>query len=175
MTRSHHTDTSDRTNAMNVDLKNRVALVTGGARDIGRAISRALAASGAAVAVNYNASREQADSLVAEITGLGGRAIAVQADVTKGAEVERLVAETAAAFGGLDILVNNAGGLVARKKMDEMDEAFWDQVMALNLKSVFLATKAALPSRVAAITAQPAPAARFSPDGTRSRRLGVSQ
>jgi len=130
---------------MNVDLTDSVALVTGGARDIGRAISLALAANGAAVAVNYKASREHADSLVAEITAQGGRAIAVQADVTQGAEVERLVAEAVQAFGGLDILVNNAGGLVARKKMGEMDEAFWDHVIALNLKSVFLTTKAALP------------------------------
>ena len=132
---------------MHVNLSGKVALVTGGARDIGRSISLALAANGAAVAVNYNASREHADSLVAEITKAGGHAIAVQADVTKSADVERLVAETRGACGGgVDILVNNAGGLVARKKMDEMDEAFWDHVMALNLKSVFLVTKHVLPA-----------------------------
>ena len=131
---------------MQIDLKNKVALVTGGARDIGRSISLKLAQAGAAVAVNYYASADSADALVKHIKAQGGNAVAIKDDVAKAADAQRIVDEAASALGGkIDILVNNAGGMVARKKMDEMDEAFWDQVMALNLKSVFLVTKAALP------------------------------
>jgi 3-oxoacyl-[acyl-carrier protein] reductase len=130
---------------MQIELKGKTALVTGGARDIGRAVALKLAEAGAAVAVNYFASREQAESVVAEIKAKGSKAIAIKADVAKADEVKRLIDETRAAFGTIHVLVNNAGGLVARKKMEEMDEAFWDQVMALNLKSVFLVTQAALP------------------------------
>jgi 3-oxoacyl-[acyl-carrier protein] reductase len=131
---------------MKVDLGGQVALVTGGARDIGRAVSRRLAENGASVAVNYAASGDQAKSLVDEITRSGGKAIAIRADVTKAADVQRLVEETQAAFGDrIHILVNNAGGLVARKTLSDMDEAFLDTVLDLNLKSVFLVTKAVLP------------------------------
>ncbi|MBI5475089.1 MAG: glucose 1-dehydrogenase [Ignavibacteriae bacterium] len=128
------------------DFKNKVALVTGGGRDIGRAVSVLLAARGASVVVNYFDNPEQAASTVNEITAAGGKAVAVQADVTKPADVQRLVSEARSAFGGtFDILVNVAGGLMGRKKIDEMDEAFWDAVMDVNLKSVFLVTKAVLP------------------------------
>lgn len=128
------------------DLKSKVALVTGGSRDIGRAISLRLAALGARVAVNYHRSRADADETLRLITATGGQAIAVQGDVTQPADAERLVREAAAALGGrIDILVNNAGGIVARKTVGEMDAVFWDQVIALNLRSVFLVTKAVLP------------------------------
>ena len=134
---------------MTIDLSGKVALVTGGARDIGRATVLELAASGAAVVVNYYASEERAHALVDEVASAGGRAVAVRADVTRAADVDRLVAEAGRAFGGeaprIDILVNNAGGLLARKKIDEMDEAFWDAVVAINMKSVFLVTRAVLP------------------------------
>jgi 3-oxoacyl-[acyl-carrier protein] reductase len=131
---------------MHADLSNKVALVTGGARDIGRATVLALAASGAAVVVNYRSSEERAHALVDEVVTRGGRAVAVRSDVTRAQEVERLVAETRRAFGDrIDILVNNAGGLVARKRLEEMDEAFWNTVLALNLTSVFLVIRAALP------------------------------
>jgi 3-oxoacyl-[acyl-carrier protein] reductase len=133
-------------NRMHVNLEGKTALVTGGARDIGRAVALTLAECGASVAVNYKTSADRAKSLVDEVRSRGGKAEAVRADVTRSADVERLVEATRAAFGGrIDILVNNAGGLVARKKVEEMDEAFWDEVMALNLKSVFLVTKAVLP------------------------------
>jgi 3-oxoacyl-[acyl-carrier protein] reductase len=132
---------------MQADLKGKVALVTGGARDIGRAIVLKLADSGASVAVNYFGSEDAARGLVTEIESRGGRAIAIRADVSKGPDVERMVGEVHTAFGErIDILVNNAGGLLARKKMEDMDGDFWDAVLALNLKSVFLVTKAALPS-----------------------------
>src|SRR5262245_47274530 len=98
---------------MTADLKGKVALVTGGARDIGRAVAIKLADSGAAVAINYNASGDRAKALVDEITSRGGKAVAIQADVTKSAEVSRLIDETRAQLGGtIDILVNNAGGLI---------------------------------------------------------------
>ena len=128
------------------DLKDKVALVTGGGRDIGRAIACKLAESGASVAVNYRSSKKEAEATVATIVERGGQAVAIQADVSRSDDVERLVAETASALGNpIHILVNNAGGLIARKKVAEMDEAFWDEVMAVNLKSVFLVTKATLP------------------------------
>ena len=131
---------------MQTDLSGKVALVTGGARDIGAAIVRALAGSGASVVVNYHGSADRAAALVDEVTASGGRAIAVKADVTDAADVRRLVDEARAAFGGgIDILVNNTGGLVARKTMGDMDVDFWRHVMDLNLTSVFLVTQAVLP------------------------------
>ena len=131
---------------MHTDLQGKVALVTGGARDIGAAIVRALAGSGASVVVNYHGSADRAAALVDEVTASGGRAITVKADVTDPADVRRLVDEARAAFGGrIDILVNNAGGLVARKTMGDMDVDFWRHVMDLNLTSVFLVTQAVLP------------------------------
>ena len=130
---------------MHVNLHGKTALVTGGARDIGRAVALKLADCGASVVVNYNQSVDRARTLVDDVRSRGGKAEAVRADVTRAADVERLVDATRSAFGGrVDILVNNAGGLVARKKLDEMDEAFWDEVMAINLKSVFLVTRAVL-------------------------------
>lgn len=127
-------------------LKDKVAIVTGGGRDIGKSVSLQLAAEGAKVAVNYRSDAEAAKATVAEIEAAGGTAILVQADVTKPAEVARLVAETTAAFGErVDVLVNVAGGMVARKTLADMDEAFFDHVMELNLKSTFLVTKAVLP------------------------------
>src|SRR5437762_2017282 len=131
---------------MHVDLTGKVALVTGGARDIGRAISLRFAESGASVVVNYLGSADRAEALAKEIRAGGGRAIAVRADVTKADEVSRMIDQAHAAFGDrVDILVNNAGGLIGRSKVQDMDEAFWDQVIELNLKSVFLVTRAVLP------------------------------
>ena len=131
---------------MQIDLSNKVALVTGGARDIGRAIVLKLAESGASVVINYYSSAGSANALVTEVEAKGGKAIAVRADVSSKADVDRLIAAAREAFGdSIHILVNNAGGLLARKKLDEMDEAFWDSVMALNLKSVFFVTQATVP------------------------------
>jgi 3-oxoacyl-[acyl-carrier protein] reductase len=130
---------------MTIDLIEQTAVVTGGARDIGRAISLKLAEAGARVVVNYHASRDQAETVVDDIKRRGGEAIAVQADVSTTAGAQSVVEQAVDAFGAIHVLVNNAGGMVARKKMEEMDDAFWDQVMALNLKSVFLVTQAALP------------------------------
>jgi len=131
---------------MQVDLSGKVALVTGGGRDIGRAVSIALAGSGAAVAVNYNTSADKANEVVRDIEAKGGQAIAVKGDVTSEAQITAMLAAIGQRFGErIDILVNNAGGLLARKKLDEMDERFWDAVITLNLKSVFLVTRAVVP------------------------------
>ncbi len=127
-------------------LANKIAIITGGARDIGRQVSLKLAKSGAAVAVNYYDNKADAEATVAEITAAGGRAIAVQGDMTKFADAERLVAEATKTFGGkIDILVNVAGGLMGRHTIVEMEESFWDAVMNVNLKSVFFVTKAVIP------------------------------
>jgi 3-oxoacyl-[acyl-carrier protein] reductase len=131
---------------MNADLNGKVALVTGGGRDIGRSIAMKLAEAGAAVAINYNASGDRATALANEIEGRGGKAVAIQADVTQAADVARLVEEARTQLGDkIDILVNNAGGLIARKAIADMDEAFFDSVMDLNFKSLFLVTRAAMP------------------------------
>src|SRR5437588_8876820 len=90
-------------------LENKVALVTGAAKGIGAGIGKGLAAEGAAVVVNYASSKEDADRVVAEIKDQGGRAVAVQGDVSKAADVQRLFSETKRVFGKLDVLVNNAG------------------------------------------------------------------
>jgi len=131
---------------MESDLKGKVALVTGGARDIGRAVVLGLAERGAAVVVNYNSSEDKANEVVRDVKERGGEAIATRADVTSPVETNALVDAAREAFGGsIDILVNNAGGLLARKKLEEMDSDFWDAVMTINLKSVFLVTRAAVP------------------------------
>ncbi|PLR22636.1 oxidoreductase [Caulobacter zeae] len=126
-------------------FKDKVALVTGGGRDIGREVSLRLAAEGAIVVVNYRGDEKSAQATAAEIEAAGGKAVLHRADVTDAAEVAGLVAAAAAITGKIDILVNLAGGMVARKALADMDEAFFDQVMTLNLKSAFLVTKAALP------------------------------
>ncbi|MCH7697984.1 MAG: 3-oxoacyl-[acyl-carrier-protein] reductase [Chloroflexi bacterium] len=123
------------------DLTGKSALVTGGSRGIGKAISLALAGQGAAVAVNYVANKDAADEVVAEITGNGGKAIALQGDVAD--EGARLVRETKEQLEGIHILVNNAG-LTQDNLMLRMSEEAWDRVMAVDLRGAFLTTKAAL-------------------------------
>jgi len=123
------------------DLKNRIALVTGGSRGIGAAVAIALAKAGADVAVNYRERADAANAVCSEITGKGRRAIAVQSDVSVVAEVRRMVAEVEASLGGIDILVNNAA-IAHPRKLEEITEAEWDKVLTVNLKSVFLVTQA---------------------------------
>ena len=127
-------------------FENKVVVITGGARDIGRAISLKLAAAGANVVINYYGSEENAKATLEEIISAGGHAIIVRGDMTKSVDVNALVEKTLDAFGPkIDNLVNVAGGLVARKTIDDMDEDFFNQVMALNLNSTFLTTKACAP------------------------------
>ncbi len=127
-------------------LVGKVAIVTGGGRDIGRACALRLAAAGAAVAINYHSSSEGANSAVKEILALGGKALAKQGDMTADADVAALAEETAAAFDErIDILVHVTGGLLARKTMAEMDIDHWNRVMDLNATSYVRAVKAVLP------------------------------
>jgi 3-oxoacyl-[acyl-carrier protein] reductase len=127
-------------------LQGKTALVTGGGRDIGRSVSIALARSGARVAINYNSGREAAEETLKLVKDAGGDAFLIQADVTDSGAVKAMLEEVGVAFSGrLDILVNLAGGMVARKTLSEMDEAFFDHVMALNMKSAFLVLQSALP------------------------------
>lgn len=127
-------------------LDDKVAIVTGGGRDIGKAVSEKLAAAGAKVVVNYLNSRDGALAVVRDIESRGGRAIAVRGDMTRESDVQDLVAEARMAFGNsIDVLVNVVGGLVARKSLREMDEQFFEKVMRLNVTSTFLATKAVVP------------------------------
>lgn len=109
------------------ELEGKVAIVTGASKGIGAAIAKGLGAAGAAVVVNYASSREGADRVVAEITGKGGRAIAVQGDVAKAADVRRLFEETQRAFGALDVLVNNAGVYQLEPIESVVEEAFHRQ------------------------------------------------
>ena len=128
------------------ELSQKTALVTGGARDIGRAVAVRLAEMGASVVVNYRSDAADAEETLRQIAAKNGRAIAVQGDVLVAADIAKLVQAATEKFGGkIDILVNVAGGLIARKTILEMDEAHWDAVIDLNLKSVFLMTKAVLP------------------------------
>jgi len=125
-------------------LSSKVALVTGAAKRIGRSIALRLAEEGADVVVNYETSKSEADQLVGEIAARGRRAIAVQADVSNKAEVNRLFAQVDKEFGKLDILVNNAG-IFFPAKFEELTEEQWDRIMNVNLKSQFLCAQAAIP------------------------------
>lgn len=128
------------------EFASKVALVSGGSRDIGRAVSVELARRGAKVAVNYFNSEAGGDATLAEIEAFGGEAIKLRADVTVAADVERMVAQTREAFGdAIHILVNVTGGLVQRRTLDAMDEEFFNFVMQLNMTSTFLLTKAVAP------------------------------
>jgi 3-oxoacyl-[acyl-carrier protein] reductase len=124
------------------DLNGKVALVTGASSGIGRATAEALAASGARVAINFHQNEAGAEAARSQITGVGGHAIVVQADVTRASEVQALVEKTVAEFGPIDILVNNAGSLVERLKILELTEERWDEVIDLNLKGAFLCCRA---------------------------------
>ena len=124
-------------------LKGKVAVVTGGARDIGRAIAVGLAKEGAKVVVNYYSSEAGAKETIDEIKSLGGEAVAVQADVSKSEGIQHLKAKAVEAYGDkIDVLVNNAGGLFARKTLQELDESFYDLVMNVNFKATVFVMQA---------------------------------
>jgi 3-oxoacyl-[acyl-carrier protein] reductase len=126
------------------ELAGKVALVTGASRGIGRAIAEALAGAGVKVAVNYHTASELAKEVVDGIAQSGGTAIALQADVSNVSAAAALVRDTESALGPLGILVNNAG-VLARRPVDDVDPAFWDDTIRTNLSSAFYVTHAALP------------------------------
>ena len=127
-------------------FENKVAIVTGGSRDIGRAISVKMAAEGAKVVINYYNNADEAESTLAEIESAGGEAIIVKGDMTKQSDVDSLVASAREKYGDkIDVLVNVVGGLVARKSLAEMDADFMDLVLRLNVTSTFMVTQAVVP------------------------------
>ncbi len=123
-------------------LKNKVAVVTGASKGIGASIAKGLAAEGASVVVNYSSSREGADRVVDEIVKAGGKAIAVQGDVSKSADVQRLFAETKKAYGTLDILVNNAG-VYDFASLEAITEEHFHRHFNINVLGLLLATQEA--------------------------------
>ena len=124
------------------ELVGKVAVVTGASKGIGAAIAKALAAEGASVVVNYSSSKTDADKVVAEISSAGGKAAAVQADVARKADIERLFAETKKMFGRLDILVNNAG-IYEFAPLESVTEELFHKQFNLNVLGLILAAQAA--------------------------------
>ncbi len=127
-------------------LENKVAIVTGGARDIGRAVSLKLASEGAKVVVNYFDNKEDAEATQKMIADMGAESIIVQGDMTKAEDVKRIVEETMKAYGqDIHVLVNVVGGIVGRKKITEQDEAWYNFLMDVNMKSCWLCTREVVP------------------------------
>jgi 3-oxoacyl-[acyl-carrier protein] reductase len=126
-------------------LQNRVALVTGASRGIGKAIALALAGEGTNVAVNYHKQQPAAEEVCVQIRKLGRRAIVVRADVSVTAEVDALVGTVERDLGPIEILVNNAG-ITRIKPFGELNESDWDEIIRVNLKSAFLVTQRVLPN-----------------------------
>jgi 3-oxoacyl-[acyl-carrier protein] reductase len=122
-----------------------VAWVTGSSTGIGAASAVALARQGCRVAVHYNRSEDEAREVMEQITASGGDAMLVGGDVSDAGEVERMAREVEDRYGRLDVLVNNAGSLIERRSFSELTEDLWDRVISVNLKSVFLCSKAVLP------------------------------
>jgi 3-oxoacyl-[acyl-carrier protein] reductase len=128
---------------LSADLSGRVALVTGAARGIGRAIALALAQAGADVAINYRERKSDAEKVAEAVRALGRRTIVVGADVSNSPEVTQMIAAVESKLGRIDILVNNAG-IAVHRSLDELTERDFDQTIAVNLKSAFLCTQAVL-------------------------------
>jgi 3-oxoacyl-[acyl-carrier protein] reductase len=126
-------------------IKEKVALITGSSRGIGKGAAIELARSGASVIINYIVDKKAAESVMEQIRAEGGRACTIQADVSKPTDVERLVADATRIFGDISILVNNAG-IAKVQSFEKVSESDWDEIIRVNLKSVFLVTNAVLPS-----------------------------
>ncbi len=122
-------------------LKDQVALITGASSGIGRATAEAMARQGARVVVNYHKNQSGAEATAEAVRKASGEALVVRADVTRHADVRAMVEAARAKWRRIDILVNNAGDLLARHTLADMTEDYWDQIMALNLKSVFMCVK----------------------------------
>src|ERR1700678_2662269 len=125
-------------------LRGRTALVTGGSRGIGAAISRLLAEHGAAVAINYRERADEANNLAGLLRGNGAHVMVIAADVSERDAVDRMVEAVKSELGPIDILVNNAGIAITRG-VDDLSEADFDRTISVNLKSAFLCTQAVLP------------------------------
>ena len=128
---------------MSQRLEGKVAVVTGASKGIGASIAKHLADEGAAVVVNYASGKQGADRVVAEITSKGGRAVAVQADVSRHADIKRLFAETKKALGRLDVLVNNAG-MYESAPLEEVTAEHFHRQFDLNVLGLLLASQEAV-------------------------------
>jgi len=131
-----------------LNFKNRVALVTGASTGIGAATAIKLSQCGVKVAVNYFESEAEAKKVADSMKSKGGSALLLRADVRDASQVERMVSDTIRQFGRIDILVNNAGGLPRRVPVLEMDDALWNELMDLNLRSTFYCSKFAAPHMI---------------------------
>lgn len=128
--------------------KDKVAIVTGSSRGIGLAVARRLAGEGASIVINYVSREAEADAAAGSIREAGGTAITVQADVSRGEDVRRLVDQTMARFGRIDVLVNNAGIMVTKSVL-ETSEDDWDRTIDINLKGAYLCSKVVAPVMLA--------------------------
>ena len=128
-----------------MSMNSKVAIVSGGGRDIGRACAIELAKQGVNIVITYHSSSETALSAIKEIQALGCKAIALQADLTKQESVDAVIQSTLEVFGQIDCLVHVSGGLINRVKIAEMSTEHWDNVMDVNLKSLFMMTRACIP------------------------------
>lgn len=130
------------------DLTGQVALVTGASSGIGAATAMVLAEMGASVALGFHGNQSGAETTRAQVVAAGGKAIVVRADVRRADEVRAMVTRTAGELGPIDILVNNAGSLVSRQRLADVTENTWDDIYALNVRSVMLVSQAVAPGMV---------------------------
>lgn len=130
---------------MDAELRGKVAIVTGGASGIGRAITGALAEAGVSTVFTYWQSEQGAVQVASSIESRGGKTLAMRADLTQEVEVARMVETTVSAFGGIDILVTNSGGLLRRSSIADCSLELWNEALAINLTSTFLCCRAVLP------------------------------
>jgi NAD(P)-dependent dehydrogenase (short-subunit alcohol dehydrogenase family) len=130
------------------DLKGKVALVTGASSGIGAATARVLAAQGARVAIGFHQNKKGAIEVLESINSAGGTAVAAVGDFRKTSEIRAVIDQVVREFGPIDILINNAGSLMKRMPLRDLTEEFWDDVMALNLKSAVFASQAVQPSMI---------------------------
>lgn len=131
-------------------LKSKRILITGGGQGLGYAIVEQLIAAGAQVAIHYHSSRGGAEKLKAIAAQAGGKAEAFQADLTQESAANGLVSAASQFLGGLDVLINNAGDIVGRRRIEEIDAAFWEKVLNVNVTSMMWVTRAAVPELIKA-------------------------
>lgn len=128
-----------------LNFTGKVTWITGSSTGIGRALALGFAKNGSDVVIHYNSSQEEALSLAREIEQTGRNVLVVRGDVSDKNQVNEMVSRIKEKFGRIDILINNAGSMIKRIRFEEVDEALWDRIINVNLKSVFLVTQAVLP------------------------------